>query len=86
MGDGVWIKNKGIKLSTNSFSLFDTKKLVKILETKYKLKVAIYPTGSLNQYNIYIPKSNLPVLIPIVSPHMHPKFLYKLNMLKYNLD
>jgi hypothetical protein len=86
MDDGGWIKNRGIKLCTNSFSLSDVKKLVKILETKYGLKVAIHSTGSLNQYNIYIPKSNLPILIPIVLPHMHAKFLYKLNMVKSNLD
>ena len=86
MDDGGWIKNRGIKLSTNSFSLSDAKKLVKILETKYGLKVAIHSTGSLNQYNIYLPKSNLPVLIPIVLPYMHAKFLYKLDMVKSNLD
>ena len=87
MDDGGWIKDRGIKLSTNSFSLSDIKKLVKILETKYGLNnIAIHSAGSLDQYNIYIPKSNLPVLIPIVLPYMHAKFLYKLNLVKSNLD
>jgi hypothetical protein len=27
----------------------------------------------------------LPVLIPLVSPYMHPYFLYKLNMVRPNI-
>ena len=82
MDDGGWIKNRGIKLSTNCFTLSDVKKLVSILETKYKLKVAIHSAGCINQYNIYIPKSNLPILIPLISPYLHPYFLYKLGEIK----
>lgn len=66
MDDGGWINGRGIKISTNSFSLSDVKYLVSILENKYGLKVAIHSAGALNQYNIYLPKSNLPILIPIV--------------------
>lgn len=62
-------------MCTNSFSLSDTKKLVNILQSKYGLKkVAIHSAVSLNQYNIYIPKSDLTVLIPIILPYMHPIF------------
>ena len=85
MDDGAWIKNRGIKLCTNCFSLSNIKRLVKILETKYKLKLAIHSAGSLNQYNIYIPKSNLFILKPLVMPYLHPYFLYKLDMVKANL-
>jgi LAGLIDADG DNA endonuclease family len=86
MDDGTWIKNRGIKLCTNSFSLSEVKYLVSILEKKYGFKLSIVSAGAINQYNIYIPKVNLPILIPIVLPHMHPYFLYKLNMIKPNLD
>ena len=82
MDDGGWIENKGLKLSTNWFTLKDTKFLVSILERKYKLKLAIHSAGAIDQYNIYIPKKNLPILIPLVLPYMHPYFLYKLNMVK----
>lgn len=85
MDDGGWIKNRGIKLSTYCFTLSETKKLVYRLEFKYKLKVAIYSTGALNQYNIYITKYNLPVLISLVLPNMHPYFFYKLNLIKQKL-
>jgi hypothetical protein len=80
MDDGSLIKNRGIKLCTNCFTLKETKKLVKILENKYNLNLSIHSAGAINQYNIYIPKSNLPVLIPLVSPYIHPYFLYKLNL------
>jgi hypothetical protein len=81
MDDGGWIKNRGIKLSTNCFKLNDVKRLKSILENKYKLKISIHSAGAVDQYNIYIPKSNLPILIPLILPHMHPYFLYKLNMI-----
>ena len=68
-------------MSTDNFTLSEVKLLVHILTTKYKLKVSIVKTGIINQYGIYIPKSNLHILVPIVSPFMHPYFLYKLNNL-----
>jgi hypothetical protein len=85
MDDGGWIENRGLKLCTNCFTLKDTKFLVSILERKYNLKVAIHSAGAIDQYNIYIPKKNLPILIPLVLPYMHPYFLYKLNMVRPNI-
>lgn len=85
MDDGGWIKNRGIKLATNCFTMKEIKLLVSILEIKYNLSVAIHSAGAIDQYNIYIPKKNLPILIPLVLPHMHPYFLYKLNMVKPNI-
>lgn len=85
MDDGGWINNRGIKIGTNCFSLSEVKFLASILEKKYGLKVAIHSAGATNQYIIYLPKSNLPILIPLIEPHMHPLFLYKLNLVKPNL-
>lgn len=82
MDDGGWIKDRGLKLSTSNFTLEDTKFIVLILQRKYNLKLAIHSAGAINQYNIYIPKKNMPILIPLFLPHMHPYFLYKLNMVK----
>jgi hypothetical protein len=28
----------------------------------------------------------LPILVPLILPHMHPYFLYKLNMVKPNIS
>jgi hypothetical protein len=81
MDDGGWIKNRGIKLATNSFSLSDVKYLCYLLKNKYDIEVSIHKTGVIDSYNIYIPKKNLPKLIPIVKPHLHPIFFYKLNLI-----
>ena len=86
MDDGTWIKDRGLKLCTNFFTLKETKFLVSILENKYNLKLAIHSAGAIDQYNIYIPKKNMPILIPLVLPYMHPYFLYKLNMVKPNIS
>lgn len=85
MDDGGWIPNRGIKLATNCYNLSDVKRLSSILEKKYGLSVAVHSAGVLNQYIIYLPKKNLPLLVPIVQPHMHPLFLYKLNLVKPGL-
>jgi hypothetical protein len=85
MDDGGWIRDRGLKLSTNCFTLKEIKIIVSILKKKYNLEIAIHSTGAIDQYNIYFPKKNLPILIPLVSPHMHPYFLYKLNMVKPNI-
>ena len=85
MDDGGWIKDRGIKLCTDCFTLSEVKLLISILETKYNISLAMHSTGKANQYNIYIPKKNLPVLVPVLLPHMHPYFLYKLNMVRPNI-
>ena len=82
MDDGAWIKDRGIKLSTDCFTLSHVKLLISILESKYNISLAPVSAGNINQYYIYIAKKNFPVLIPIIIPYMHPYFLYKLNMVK----
>jgi heme/copper-type cytochrome/quinol oxidase subunit 3 len=86
MDDGGWIDNRGLKIATNCFTLKDVKFIASILERKYNLKTAIYSAGGIDQYNIYFPKKNLPILVPLVLPYMHPYFLYKLNMVKPNIS
>lgn len=83
MDDGGWIKNRGLRLCTNSYSLSQIKFLIHLLEKKFNLKkLSFVSAGAIDQYMIYIPKSNLPILFPIVEPHIHPIFLYKLDLLK----
>ena len=85
MDDGGWIKDRGLKLSTNCFTVKEIKILIAILEKKYALNIVIHSAGAIDQYNIYFPKKKLSLLIPLVLPLMHPYFLYKLNMVKANL-
>jgi len=71
MQDGSRQQGQGIMLATNSFSKQDCIFLAKILEDKYGLKTSVIKAGfegATNQYNIYLPKSNLPVLISLVKP------------------
>lgn len=79
MDDGCLIKNRGLRFSTNSFTLTEVKYLSSLLENKFSLKTTIHKSGIGNQYNIYIPKSSLPHLTNLVQTHMHPHFYYKLG-------
>jgi hypothetical protein len=72
-------------LCTNCFTLKDTKLLASTLKKKYNLSVAIHSAGAIDQYNIYLPKKNLAMLVPLISPYMHPYFLYKLGMVRPNI-
>lgn len=82
MDDGGWIKNRGLKLSTNSYKLNEVKFLISVLENKFGLiNLKAHSAGVVDQYILYIPKINMPFLIPLVRPHMHPIFYYKLNEL-----
>lgn len=82
MDDGGWIKNRGLRLCTNSYTLSDVKYLIDLLQTKFNLSgLSSVSAGKINQYLIYIPKRNMSTLLPIVEPHIHPIFLYKLNKL-----
>jgi len=78
MDDGSLHKNKGLKFSTNCFTLKEIKFLQGILLEKYNLKSTIHKTGYINQYNIYILKSSMNDLINIVKPHIHPTMMYKI--------
>ena len=83
MDDGTLYKNKGLRFSTNSFTLKEVQYLANLLEKKYSLNTSIHKTGIVNQYGLYIPKSSLNNLIKVVKPHIHPTMYYKLF---YNLS
>lgn len=80
MDDGTKFKNKGLKFCTNSFTLKEVQFLSLILKNKYFIDSSIHKTSVINQYNIYIPKSNLNNLIKIVKPYIHPSMYYKLEL------
>jgi ubiquinol-cytochrome c reductase cytochrome b subunit len=80
MDDGTKFKNKGLKFCTNLFTLKEIQYLSLILKNKYSLDSSIHKVSVVNQYNIYIPKSNLNNLIKIVKPYIHPSMQYKINL------
>lgn len=79
MDDGCLIKNRGIKIATNSFTLDEVKYLSSIIEKKYGIKTTFIKTGAIDQYEIYFPKSTLSKLIKIVKPYIHPTMYYKIG-------
>jgi len=80
MDDGTCYKNKGVRFSTNCFTLDEVKFLGEVLSEKYGLTYSIHKTGVVNQYSLYLPKTNLSNLKTLLLPHMHPSMYYKLGM------
>lgn len=76
-GDGV--KNRhGLTISTESFSVNDTVKLLNVLMIRYSLDCSIrkHSTG----YIIYIKEKSMPLLRTLILPYMHSSMLYKLRV------
>lgn len=80
MDDGNFT-GSGLKLNTNAFKIEDVHILIKALEEKFSLNASINKTSIDNQFTIYIPKKDLPLLINLVKDYMHPTMLYKLNII-----
>lgn len=77
MSDGTAIKDGGVLLCTDSFTVQDVCKLVNVLIIKYNLHCTIQFYK--NKPRIYILKKDLPLLQSIVKPYMHPFSMYKLS-------
>nr|YP_007476159.1 hypothetical protein H891_mgp27 [Nuclearia simplex]AGE93659.1 hypothetical protein [Nuclearia simplex] len=82
LDDGCKIPNKGIRFSTNAFSLNEVKFLSQIFKEKYNFNTTIHKTGDINQYNIYVTKESTIKLSSIVKPYIHPTMYYKI----YNIN
>ena len=83
----TWIMDNGSKeikagllINTNSFSYSDVSRLCKFLETKYKFNPKPRLKNKLkDQWIIYIPKHNMPLLASIISPFLSPDMFRKLS-------
>ncbi len=71
----------GLTLSTESFSINDTVRLLNVLMIRYRLDGNIRKHST--SYTIYIKEKSMPLLRTLVQPYMHSSMLYKL---KINLD
>ena len=77
MGDGA--KNRhGLTISTESFNIEDTVRLLNVLIIRYSLNCSLHKHST--GYNIYIKENSMPVLRTIVKPYMHNSMLYKLRI------
>ena len=80
MGDGN--KNRhGLTISTESFSLNDTVRLLNVLMVRYRLDCTMRKHSP--GYTIYIKEKSMSLLRTLVQPHMHSSMLYKLRINTY---
>jgi len=80
--DGQLVKRGGITLCTDSYTLEEVELLIRILKNKYNLKCTIHTKKGLSgkeYHRIYIGKKSLYDIKPLLIPHMHKSFLYKLH-------
>jgi len=77
MGDGS-IRNKGITLCTDSFSIKEVVILMNILKIKYNINSTIH----MEKYKprIYINKKELSKILNYIKPYFIKSFLYKLSL------
>lgn len=81
----IWIMDdggklgSGLKLSTNNFTLKENQHLIYLLKSLYNIESTIHKTGVIDQYNIYILSTSMPVLVKLVKPYIIPSMKYKLG-------
>jgi len=67
--------SKGLILCTESFSITDNLKLIKILKDRYQLDCSLHSNN-----RIYIRAASMPRLRSIVLPYMDSSMLYKIGL------
>lgn len=80
--DGQLVKNGGITLCTDNYTLIEIELLIKALINKFNIKCTIHYKKSKTDriyYRIYIYKSSLNSIKPLIIPHIHESFLYKIH-------
>lgn len=76
MGDGA-IRNKGLILCTDSFTLRDVVLLMNVLKIKYDINISIHI--DYKRPRIYILPDSMPKLRKLVNLYILPSMQYKLN-------
>lgn len=80
-GDGQQVKNRGITLCTDNYTLDEVNILIDALKIKFNAGCTIHnkkaKSGNM-YYSIYIKKKFL-CNKPLISKHVHKSFQYKLN-------
>lgn len=79
MGDGS-IKNTGLIICTDSFTIQDVVRLINVLILRYELKCTLHKSSNGLGYRIYISKSSVSKVVNIVKPHFIPSMYYKIGI------
>lgn len=84
MGDG-FSRGSGVAICTDSYTLEEIELIISALYVKFGLRCTKFiqdKESSPIKYRIYIRAEDMPILIPLVGPHMYPTMLYKLGFKK----
>ena len=81
MGDGIYIKGKGVILCTDSYIKEDVELLAEVLSLQFGLRCTLHQRKA-NQYRIYIKANSMHRFRELVSPYFHTSMLYKLDFFK----
>ena len=83
MDDGCYIKNRGIRIATLSYTYEEVLFLYQLITHKFQFRTTVQK-GKLieNTYQIYIMKDSLSHLINLIQPFMVPSMFYKLGLPK----
>ena len=81
MDDGQQVKNGGVTLCTDSYKSEEISILRKALKTNFNLITTIHTKrkDGAEYERIYINKSSLEEVKPLLKEHIHPSMLYKIN-------
>ena len=79
MGDGIYIKDRGVILCTDSYIKEDVLLLVEVLSLQFGLNCTLHQRKA-NQFRIYILKGSLDNLRKIVKPFLIPSMEYKIGL------
>lgn len=77
MDDGTF-KSPGVRIAINNFTKKEGEILIQFLQDKYNIKSSLHKNS--DQYQLYIKKESLYILIDLVKPYFHPSMLYKLGL------
>lgn len=79
MGDGIYIKDRGVILCTDSYIKEDVELLAKVLSLQFGLSCRLHQRKA-NQFRIYIIKGSIENLRKIVLPFLIPSMKYKIGL------
>lgn len=80
--DGMRVKRGGVTLCTDSFSSEEVNLLREALKNNFNVNTSIHKKRGVNNAiyeRIYINKSSLDEIKPLLKEHMHDSMLYKIN-------
>lgn len=80
MGDGT-VKNQGLILCTDSYTLQDTVRLMNGLILRYELKCTLHKASNGKGYRIYISRKSVGKVVEIVKPYLIPSMYYKVGII-----